>query len=508
LLVLTKVTIYTLLSALKLFNLRDIIDNGFCCIIICRKFLSFSAMKVGVTNMNLGFLHQNTEKRRDLILNGPITSTLFLLSVPTLMMGLVQSIMPVMDGIFINNIVGTIGASAITYCTPIINIMVALAQGLSVAGMAMIGQMNGRGNYKGAKHVSTQLVVFAFIIGCITAPLLYLLAFPISSRVNSQISHDVFVYLSLNALVLPFSFLESIYNAIKNANGKPEATFIRMILMLVLKLLFNTLFIAVFHFGLVGSVMSSLLSNILICIWMFAELFVIKGDDKLILKGFRFDFKVLQKLIKIGIPSMLTSVMLNLGFLLINNETEKYGPTVLTGQGIANNISAVCFILPSSFGSAVTTMVSMNVGAGKGGKARRSCIQGCIVSAITAAILILVIVPLSPHLTTLFTREKDVLQIANKALHIYTYSVIGFGICMVEQGAFIGLGRTRIPLVLGLLRIWLLRYVFILATEHVLSFYSVFWGNLFSNYMAAIISTILFARIKWVSAISETPVKD
>jgi putative MATE family efflux protein len=452
--------------------------------------------------MNFNFLRQNTGERRELILNGPIAPTLILLSVPTLMMGLVQSIMPVMDGIFINNIVGTIGASAITYSLPIINMMIALAQGLSVAGTAMIGQMNGRGDYKGAKHVSTQIVVFGFLIGCIIAPLLYLVAFPVSWKVGSEISRDVFLYLSLNSLVLPFLFLESIYNAIKNANGKPEATFIRMIIMLILKTIFNTLFIAIFHMGLIGTVISSLASNILICLWMFYELFIKKGDDRLILKGFRFDFNVLRRLIKIGIPSMLSSLMLNLGFFLINNETEKYGPIVLTGQGIAGNISSVCFNLPSSFGASVTTMVSMNVGAGQGDKARKSCITGCIISAITAAVLIAIVVPLSPYLTVLFTHEADVLDIANKSLHIYTYSVIGFGICMVQQGAFIGLGRTGIPLIVSILRIWLLRYLFILATQHVLGFYSVFWGNLFSNYLAAIITTILITRIKWVSAIS------
>jgi Na+-driven multidrug efflux pump len=72
---------------------------------------------------------------------------------------------------------------------------------------------------------------------------------------------------------------------------------------------------------------------------------------------------------------------------------------------------------------------------------------------------------------------------------------------MVEQGAFIGLGRTKVPLVIGFLRIWALRYIFILCTESSLSFYSVFWGNLFSNYMAALISTLLIARVEWKSAL-------
>jgi Na+-driven multidrug efflux pump len=234
---------------------------------------------------------------------------------------------------------------------------------------------------------------------------------------------------------------------------------------------------------------------------MFYELFMTGGDDRLTLKGFKLDFGVLGRLVKIGVPSMISSLVLNLGFFLINNEIEKYGPTVLTGQGIAGSITSVCFILPSSFGSAITTMVSMNVGAGQGDKAKKSCFQDCVISAITAIIVIGIIVPLSPYLTVLFTHDQGVLDIANKSLHIYTYSVVGFGICMVEQGAFIGLGRTDIPLIMSILRIWLLRYIFILATEHTLSFYSVFWGNLFSNYMAAIITTILILRTKWVSKI-------
>jgi len=451
--------------------------------------------------MNLNLFHQNTVKRREMI--GSIPKTLLLLSLPTLMMGIVQSIVPVMDGLFINNILGTIAASSITYCVPIINILVSLAQGLSVAAIAIIGQMNGRGNYKAAKHTSTQIVIFAFVLGCIMAPLLVLLAYPISWNIDPRISHDVFVYLALNSMVLPFIFLESIYNSIKNAAGKPEATFIRMVLMLILKLLFNTLFILLFHWGIFGAVMASLMANVIISIWMYFELFVTVGEDKLSLDNFRFDKKVLSKLIMLGIPAMLSSIMLNLGFFLINNEIEKYGPIILNGQGIAGSITSVCFNLPAAFGAAVTTMVSMNVGAGQSDKAKKSCIVACIVSAITAIILIAIVVPLASHITVLFTQDKEVIDIANKSLHIYTYSVVGFGICMVEQGAFIGLGRTKIPLLVSILRVWLLRYIFILCTEKYLGFYAVFWGNLFSNYAAAVITTILILRIKWVSTLKQ-----
>lgn len=452
--------------------------------------------------MQSNFLKQSNEQRRDLILNGSVSATILFLSVPTLMMGLIQSAIPVIDGLFLNNLVGTQAASAVTYCTPIVNMISALAQGVSVAGMAIIGQSNGNGDFKHSRKISTQIIVFTFLLGFILAPLLIALAFPISAHVNEEISHDVFVYLALSACVTPFSFMESIYNSIKNANGKPEDTFVRMVIMLILKIIFSALFIVVFHWGLVGSVMASLASNFLITGWMYYELFLKKTGERFVLKGFRFDWTIINTLLRIGFPAMLSSLMLNLGFFLINNEVEKYGAVVLNGQGIANNITSICFILPSSFGSAVTTMVSMNVGANQPEKAKKACLVGCVISAITAALLIALVVPLSSKLTVLFTRDTSVLAVANQALHIYTYSVIGFGICMVQQGAFIGLGKTRITLFISLLRVWLLRYIFILVTEQFLSFYSVFWGNLFSNYMAAIITTLLIFRIKWISDIN------
>lgn len=454
--------------------------------------------------MNLKILNKSTEERRDLILNGSITKTILLLSIPALMFGVVQSLMPVIDGLFINNVIGTTTAGAISYSSPIINMITALAQGLSVAASAIIGQSNGRGNFQNSKKISTQIIVFAFLLGCVLAPILAILAYPVSKGVSTEMSKTVFTYLSLSSLVLPFSFLESIYNSIKNANGKPEATFIRMIIMLILKVIFNSIFILVFNLGIVGAVLASLASNIIISIWMFYELFVFEGDDKLSLKDFSFKINIIKSLLRIGIPSMISSLMVNLGFFLINREVVKFGDTVLSAQAIASNVSSLCFNIPAAFSLAITTMVSMNIGSGNENKAKKSCLVGCIVSSIASVIIIIIMIPLAPYLTVLFTRDPEVLAITNSSLNIYIFSILGFGICMIQQGAFIGLGRTRIPLITNLLRFWLLRYLFILLTEKYLGYYSVFYGNLFSNYLTAIISTVIIFKIQWKSGIKSS----
>lgn len=448
------------------------------------------------------FKSQSTEARRDLILHGSITNTLIMLSIPTLMMTLVQSMIPLMDGLFLNNVTNTIIASSVNFAEPIIMMMTALSQGLGVAAMAIVGQYNGLGDFKNAKRISTQIVVTGVLFGIAMGPTLYLVSILVSMNLHSGIKENVYQYLSLYSFVMPMTFLAALYNGIKNANGKPEATFIRSVILLLLKIVFNFVYVYFLHLEVVGSVLASFSTYAIVTAWMYYDLFIKEGDDRLSLKEFKFDSSILKELMIIGVPSMLTTFLSNLGFFLINSEVEKYGATVLNGQGIANNITAVCFNLPAAFGSAVTTMVSMNIGAKYADKAKKSCYTGMLLSAITAIILIAIVVPLTPYMTILFTRNPEDLYVANGALPIFALGVLGFGITMVAQGALIGLGRTRVPLIISILRIWFLRFIFIIVTTKYLSYWSVFWGNLFSNTMAGVIAFIIITRIPWVSVIN------
>ena len=325
----------------------------------------------------MGFLSTNVEKRREMILNGNILNTLLFLSFPTLLMGMVQSLIPLSDGLFLNRTSGYLVAAAVGFGQPIINIINALSQGLGVASMAIVGQINGTGDLEEVKRVSTQIMVFSFIIGLVVAPTSIIFASVVSKSISPEIAYDVFLYLSLYAIVIPMLFMAAIFNAIKNATGQPEATLIRMIILLFLKIVFNTIFLAILHWGVIGAVMASLCSYVIIAVWMYYDLFVKESMTRLELKGFTFNSKLLKKLLKLALPTMLTYSLINFGFFLINMEVEKYGAYVLTAQTIASNINAMCFNLPSSIGTTVTTMVSMNIGARKPKNAGKSFYYGC-----------------------------------------------------------------------------------------------------------------------------------
>lgn len=441
------------------------------------------------------------EERRRIILEGNVLKTLFLLSIPTIMMAIVQAMIPFTDGLYLNHIIGPERTGAITYSQPTINIMLGLSQGLGVAAMAMVGQMAGKGDVKEVKKISLQVLVFGIFCGIVLIPISLFVASYISTTVTKDMTNDVYLYLSLYSLVIPFQFMASIFNSIKDGTGNPEAPFYRMIVLLILKVFFNFIFLELLRLDIKGAVFASLSAYIVVSFWMYYDLFLKKYEYQLNINDYRFRFSIIKTLIKIGIPSMISYMMINLGFLLINMEISKYGAIVIAGLGIASNINSLCFQLPSCISTTVTTMVSLNIGVGNKEKAKKIYKIGLTIATIIALVTLGIIIPNVTKLTLLFTSHEKVLNVADSALKIYTYSILPYGIFMICQAIFNALGRTTVPLVMSFLRIWLFRYVFILCTQKYLSYYSVFYGNLFSNVVAAIFFIIIIYRIKWESGI-------
>ena len=447
------------------------------------------------------FKAQSNEERRQLILNGKVINTLLFLSIPTLLVGIIQALIPLSDSLFLNRLTSVEVARSVTFSQPVLNIMIAFSQGLGVATLVMLGRLYGKGRILAVKETMLQIFVFSFFIGLLLIPVCMFTALLISNNTTSEIRNNVYIYISLYSLIMPFVFLAAIYNSSKNAIGRPEVTFVRIFLLLILKIIFNSIFLYVLKMGIVGAVMASLFSYIVVTIWMFYDLFLKSGDIKLNLRSYTIKLPIIKRLLKIGFPSMLNYAFLYLGFFLINKEMEKFGAVALNAQGIASNINAICFILPSSIGTTVSSMISINMGIGNVKKSKDVFKVGWITGVTISILTIALILPISLPLVLTFTKVQKVIEIADKALHIYTYSVIGFSVFMIAQGVFIALGRTKVPLVMSILRIWLLRYIFILLTQKYLGLYSIFWGNLFSNTLAGIIFFILVKAIDWKKGI-------
>lgn len=449
----------------------------------------------------MNFFKSNLDERRDLILNGNIVKTMLLLTIPTFMMSIVQFFIPFTDSLFVNNILGEKVAAAISYVNPAYNMLLALSQGIGVVAVSMIGQLNGKGDIKEAKKVSLQILILAFAIGVILIPFNLIFAKLLSIKANDEISYYVFYYLSWLSLIIPMQFMAAIFASIKNSIGESEAPFYRMSVLLTLKIIFNYIFLKIFKFNLSGTIIASFMAYFLTFIWMYYDLFIREYKFKLNIRDYKFNKKLIKEVLRLSIPAMLTFMSINLGFLLINFEIEKFGVLILSGVAISSQINSICFILPTCVATTVTTMISINISQKNIEKSKMIYKKGLKIGIIVGIFTVLIIFPLAKILTLLFTRDEFIIKIAVKSIQVNLMSVIFFAIFMISQAVYNALGRNVYPLIMSILRIWIFRYLFIIFTEKFLAYESIFYGNLFSNTLAAIIFYIIIKKSSFRSGV-------
>lgn len=85
-------------------------------------------------------------------------------------------------------------------------------------------------------------------------------------------------------------------------------------------------------------------------------------------------------------------------------EVQSYGPKVLAAQGIASNISALTFTVPSSISTTITTMISMNVGNNNIKKGKSIYYESLIIGSILSIAMILIITPFSRAFVKIFQK--------------------------------------------------------------------------------------------------------
>lgn len=447
----------------------------------------------------LKILRQSDEERKKLVLSDSIMKTVILLSAPVMFMLLAQSFVQVFDNYFIYNFSTKVNGAAIAYSNTALQIAINGGIGLSVAGTALIGRLNGAGNEKLVKKY-TQQFLFLMVAASAIVSVFTMVAAPFyAGMALEEIQGGVRTVMLLTPLVVPFQYFNTAYYAIKNANGKSEVQFFFTVLMLVLKVITNALFVAVLQMGLVGIVLANFFSQFIITVIVGFDAFFKKKGLRIQFKGFKVDGQIMRDFLKVGIPSVITNVTMSIGFLLINLESMKFGRDVLNTMSIANSITNMAYSTLNSFGTSITSMVSMNVGAGNHARAN-DIVKAVFRIILYMSIIVVVLMFLASNFTArIFTQEDNLIEMVTITQRITILGVHGFAAASVMCGVFVALGQTKIPLVISGLRVVVLRYLFILIVTRLFSptYIVIPLATLFSNAVSYAVAYALYRRIDW-----------
>ena len=395
---------------------------------------------------------QQTEKPVNQITEGVIWKQLLYFFFPILLGTFFQQLYNTADAMVVGRFVGKealacVGGSS----SQIINLIVGFFIGLSSGATVIIAQYYGGRCEKELQDTLHTAMAFS-IIGSVVISILGITLSPMILRMMNTpeyLMKDSLLYLRFYFGGILFVFIYNIGSGILRAVGDSKGPLYFLIFCCFCNIFLDLLLVMVFHMGVLGVALGTLISKALSSVLILRNLMRTKDIYRLELRKIRLHSAPLSMLLKIGLPAGLQSTMYNLANMVIQAALNSFGTDTMAAWTAFGKVDSFYWMISSAFGVAITTFVGQNYGAGKIDRMKKSvrvCFCMDLATALTLSALMYLF--LGKFLLSLFTTDAEVLSIGVRIMQIIVPAYAPFVFIEIFSGALRGAGNVLIPMLL------------------------------------------------------------
>ena len=392
--------------------------------------------------------------------NRKLIKNIFQITLPAVFDLLAQTLIMALD----MKMVSSLGPSAISSVGvgtagmyALIPALIAVATGTT----ALLSRAYGADNKLDGKKAFAQSFFIAVPLGIILTIIFLLFSEQIINLVGNAKDmnlSDAILYQNMTVIGFPFLGVSIATFYAFRAMGENKIPMIGNTLALVLKVILNFLLIYLFKWGIFGAALSTTLTRLFSAIFSIYLVFWSKKNwISLELKDLKFDYFTSKRILKIGIPAAVEQLGLRIGMLIFEMMVISLGNLSYAAHKIALTAESISFNLGFAFSFAASALVGQELGKGSSQKALKDGYICTIIAMIVMSTFGLLFFIIPQFLVSLFTKDKDVIELATMALKIVSICQPFSGASMVLAGALRGAGDTKSVLLITYLGIFLIR---------------------------------------------------
>ena len=380
---------------------------------------------------------------------GKIMPLLVKFTIPLVLGNLFQLTYNAVDSIIVGHFVGKEALAAVGICNPISTLMILFLNGLCMGASILMGMQYGAKEYDTLhRQISTTMLsgvifsVFLTLICVIFAvPILHLM------QVDPSIMVMTTQYLRIIFVGLVFTFLYNFFSSTLRALGDSNSPLYFLIISAILNIFGDLFFVVVLHAGSNGCAVSTVISEVLCC--LFCIIYIQKKVPILRLgkKWMVFDSSLLKKTIAYGWASAMQQATVQLGKLGIQAIVNTMGVSVAAAFAVVNRIDDFAYTPEQNIAHAMTALMAQNKGAGKKDRMREGFRCGLVLETIYGIAVFIVCFVFARHLMMLFVKDEEVISHGVTYLHLISVMYILPAFTNGIQGLFRGIGDLKITLI-------------------------------------------------------------
>lgn len=398
----------------------------------------------------------------------PIGRLLVQYSVPAIIASVAMSLYNIIDSIFIGRGVGAMAIAGLAITFPLMNLVVAFVTLIAVGGATISSIFLGQKDVSRATDVINNVMVLCLIHSVVFGgvalifldPILYLFGATSETIPYAREFMKVILYAT------PISFIFIGLNNLMRATGYPKKAMISALLSVVVNIILCPIFIYVLHWGISGAAFASVCGQTAAFIWVLSHFLSKKSFVHFELKNKWFTPRIIKRIYAIGLSPFLMNVTACVVVVFLNKALLDYGGAegnlAVGAYGILNRTTMFFVMIVFGVTQGMQPILGFNYGANQWGRVQKTLRTGIWIGVGVTVVGWLVTELLPGAISSMFTTDHQLIDIAKKGFRIYFmfYPVVGCQI--VIQNYFQSIGKPKLSIFLSLTRqlIFLLPFLY------------------------------------------------
>ena len=385
--------------------------------------------------------------------NGSIMDKLISFSLPLMLSGILQLMFNAVDIVVVGRFSGSQALAAVGSTTALINIFTNLFIGISLGANVLAARFYASGKEKEMSETVHTAITLALISGIIMAVVGLVLAKGALRLMGTPA--DVIelstLYMRIYFCGMPFFMLYNYGAAILRAVGDTKRPLVFLIISGVANAGLNMILVIIFHMGVAGVGIGTVISQFISCILVLRCLYKSEGCYQLRFSKLRIQKVYLRQIFQVGIPAGIQSTVINFSNALLQSSVNSFGSTAMAGYTAANNILGFLYASVNAVTQACMSFTSQNYGVGKYKRMDRVLINCLILSVVISGVLGCGSYAFGTEILKVYTEDPKVIQCGLEILSMTTVTYFLCGIMDLFPGALRGMGRSGVPMILSII---------------------------------------------------------
>lgn len=384
---------------------------------------------------------------QDMTVGSP-TRVLATFSIPLLIGNIAQLLYSTVDSIVVGNFVGDEALAAVGASGPIINLLLLVFMGVSMGSSIMVAQYFGAKDQKNLSGTVGTTITVAAIVSVVM-----MIAGPLLSPwlLNIMNTPEDIYAMSEEYLVITFLGIAApaFYNMLSSIlRGMGDALYPLIFLLVAcgINIVLDLWFVISFGWGVAGVAWATIIAQAISAILCLIRILKMQDTLKITAKTLVPRKKLINQLIRLGLPSGATQGIFSLAALVVQSLTNSFGYTFIAVTNVVMKVDSFAMMPNFTFGTAMTTYTGQNIGAGKMDRVEKGVRKGLKMGLIVSAILVLCLLFFGETLMSWFTDTPEIVTVGTRMIRILAVGYLAFAITQILSGVMRGAGETMMPM--------------------------------------------------------------